>query len=137
MLRPSSVDDETTFDAALAQSSFRSVLERLPEAVVVLHRDQTILYANPAAGSLFGFERPAALLGRALGLLIDEGDHEGARDRLKAILTTGLPSSWSPLRIARRDEGPRGPASVEIRGTRVVCAGKPAVLALLRSAPTG
>ena len=134
MLRSSNVD-ETSFDAALAESSFRAALERLPEAVVVLHRDETILYANPAAGSLFGFARGAALLGRALGLLIDEGDHDGARDRLRAILTTGESSPWSPLRIARREECP--PANVEIRGTRVVCGGKPAVLALLRSAPIG
>ncbi|HSO36670.1 MAG TPA: PAS domain-containing protein [Labilithrix sp.] len=135
-MRPSHVD-ETSFDAALAESSFRAALERLPEAVVVLHRDETILYANPAAGSLFGFAKGTALLGRALGLLIDEGDHDGARDRLRAVLTTGVPSPWSPLRIARREERPRSPASVEIRGTRVVCGGKPAVLALLRSAPIG
>ncbi len=35
--------DQTSFAATLADATRRDALERLPEAVVVFHRDQTIL----------------------------------------------------------------------------------------------
>ena len=129
MLRLSHLD-ETTFDAALGEASFRGVLERLPEAVLVLHRDQTILYANPAAGRLFGFAHRGELLGRALGLLIDPDEHDHARERLQDVLATGVPAPWLSVRLSRCVQA----ANVELRGTRVVCSGRPAVLVLVRSA---
>ena len=119
--------DETSFDAALAEASFRGALERLADAVVVLHRDQTILYANPAAGRLFGFTTSCELLGRALGLLLHPDDSDAATARLKDVLATGTPAPWCAHRLARCSE-------VELRATRVVCSGRPAVLVLLRSA---
>jgi two-component system, NtrC family, sensor kinase len=121
--------DETSFDAALAEASFRAVIERLPDAVVVVHRDHTILYANPSAGVIFGFDKSADLLGRSVTLLMNAAEGEGMCERLSAILATGVPLPWRELRATRRDGGT---ADLEVSGTRVAFGGKPAVLALLR-----
>jgi PAS domain S-box-containing protein len=128
LLRLSHQPAETSFDAALAEASFRGVLEHAPEAVLVLHRDRTILYANPAAGALFGFAKGCELLGRSLALLLHPDDHDAASARLERVLATGEPTPWSLLRLER------DPGAVELRGTRVVCSGRPAVLVLLRRA---
>ncbi len=121
--------DERSVDAALAEASFRAMIERLADAVLVLHRDLTILYANPAASGLFGFDKSADLLGRALPLLFHSDDSDGLRERLNAILATRAPSPWRELRAERRDGAV---VHVDVSGTRVVFGGKPAVLAIVR-----
>src|SRR5262252_7820764 len=56
---------EPTLEARLerAEQNFIHLLETSPDAIVV-HRDNRIIYANPASLRLFGYEREA-LLGRS------------------------------------------------------------------------
>jgi len=123
--------DEASIDAALADASFRGLIERFPDAVVVIHRDLSILYANHAAGALFGFAKSGDLLGRAVPRLFHAGDDEKVTEHLIGILATGLASTWEE-RCANRRDGRRAP--VEVSGSRVVFGGRPAVLAVLRYA---
>jgi PAS domain S-box-containing protein len=51
-------------EAAL-QQSFRTVIERVPDGIIV-HRGGTVVYANPAAKALFGARVESELVGRAL-----------------------------------------------------------------------
>jgi len=58
------ITEQREMEAALQQSEqrYRTLVECSPDAVL-LHRDGTIIYANPAACRLFGAEEPGELLG--------------------------------------------------------------------------
>lgn len=54
---------------------FQTLVERTPDAIFV-HREGRILFLNPAAGALVGYERVEALVGRNLAELVQPGDEE-------------------------------------------------------------
>jgi len=89
-------------EQALAQSqaSFRSLLDRLPDAVGV-HRDGVILYANSEMARVTGYERAEDLLGRSLLDLLHPDERDSVRDRLRDAERTGARSR--ERRIVTRD----------------------------------
>jgi PAS domain S-box-containing protein len=97
------VSEERAALARLRQSEegFRSLIERLPEAVVV-HRSGVVGYANPAAGRCFGVVDPVELLGELVEHLVATEDVEAAR------------AEWIE---AARSHRARSPRSVRMRRT--------------------
>lgn len=91
-----------------SEESFRFVIEQFPEAVLV-HRDRTIVYANPAAVVLFGAASEGALVGRATDEL--------------------LPSEGGEVELLRGDGTT---VSAEVQTRPVTYAGASATLAVLR-----
>lgn len=97
------VSEERAALARLRQSEegFRSLIERLPEAVVV-HRSGVVGYANPAAARCFGVVEPVELFGELVEHLVAPEDVEAAR------------SEWIE---AARSHRARAPRSVRLRRT--------------------
>jgi PAS domain S-box-containing protein len=57
------------------EERFQTLVERSPDALFI-HREGSVVFHNPAAGALLGYERPEALRGRKLVELIQPGDEE-------------------------------------------------------------
>ena len=58
-----------------SEANFRALIERSPTATYV-QRDGMIVYANPAAVALFGYDTAADMVGLRLLELIHPDDHE-------------------------------------------------------------
>ncbi len=71
-----------------AEQRYRSLIEFLPEAVVVSD-GKTILFANPGAARLFGVSRPEQLVGQPLLALYHPDEQQAIRGRLDGALRTG------------------------------------------------
>jgi PAS domain S-box-containing protein len=127
-LRERATRASVTNELRNAESSFRTVIERLPEAVIV-HRDFVVQYSNPAASLLFGYPDAGAMLGMPLERLVVPSDVEGLRRRSNAILDDGVSSPWIEGRLARRNGTF---AEAEASATRVVFDGQQSVLVLFR-----
>jgi PAS domain S-box-containing protein len=78
-------------EAALRRSeeSFRALIERSPDAILI-HREGTVLFANPAAATMLGLSRAEALRGRRLAELVLPGQesllsHPSGADTLREV----------------------------------------------------
>src|SRR5687768_206563 len=119
-------------DAELAlresEQRYRGVVEHSPDAILV-HRDRRILFANPAAATLFGAPSAGAIIGRSIHDFV----HPSFREAVEArVLRNQEERATTPLmeqRIMRLD----GRAvSVETIGIPFTLDGKPSVLTILR-----
>lgn len=111
-----------------SEASFRALAEHTPEAVLV-HRDGTILYVNPASLRLFGADSPEQLLGTL------------AKDR---IAQTHLPQQQNCMQVMQpaqsidlltesrfvRLDGRE--VDVEVQSTAMVYGGEPAIHVSIR-----
>lgn len=82
-----------------------SLLSALADGVVVV-RDATILFVNPAAAKMFGYEE-SALLGQDLEMLVPEPEretHAHVRGRYQAAPRARLMGARSGL-LGRRQDG--------------------------------
>jgi PAS domain S-box-containing protein len=93
-------------EQALAQSeaSFRSLLDRLPDGVLV-HRDGILLYANGEMARLVGQERAESLVGRSVLDFAHPDERDSVRDRLGETDRTGTRSR--ERRLLTRDGSER------------------------------
>jgi two-component system NtrC family sensor kinase len=57
------------------EERFQTLVDRSPDAIFV-HREGSIVFANPAAGAVVGYERAEELQGRKLAELVQHGDEE-------------------------------------------------------------
>ena len=91
-------------EEALRQSEVRygGLVDSSPEAVFV-YRENTIVYANPAAMALFGASQPAELLGRCVFDIIHPDTLPIARERARRTQEEGLPSSLAEQKYLRLD----------------------------------
>lgn len=84
---------------------YRSVVATTPDAILTMDEGGCILFANPAAESLFGY-REAELLGVSLSLLMPERYRARHAEGLRRYLNTGERRlDWSSIRLPglRRD----------------------------------
>ncbi len=65
-----------------SEANFRQLIERSPDGIIV-HREGTIEYLNPAMLVLLGVENPQALVGKNLLAIVHESDHGRARARME------------------------------------------------------
>ncbi len=102
------------------------LLDRLPEAALILLDDGTIGYANPAAGSLLGVTSNQAMQGRRLASFVAPEDRRDLEALLADLEASGQPLG-PELVILSDDER----LHVELSALPVTYDGRPAVLAFL------
>lgn len=124
------ITERKRIEAALkgSEQRYRTLVEWTMEAIVV-HREGKLLYANPAAVSLFG----AGAASDLIGLSINDLTHPEHRDlvvrRLMHYGDDGPDSPMMEQKLARLDGAT---IYVEVKGTSISFDGRPARLASLR-----
>ena len=109
---------------ALQQSEerYRTVVEQSPHAVIV-HRDGTIIYANPAAINIFGATSLQDLAGKPLLDRVHPDEHQAVLARLQNVTLLGVISPMVERRYLRLDGSE---FTGEIQGTPILYDGLPA-----------
>ena len=125
------VTERRRAEQALKQSeeSFRAVIERSPEAVVV-QRGGRVVYVNEAAVAMFGYGDASEFVGREVLDLAHPDDREAVRTRIEAMELHSegvLPPH--ERRFLRRD-GSTG--VVEVVSVPIVFEGEPATVSISR-----
>jgi PAS domain S-box-containing protein len=93
---------------------FRLVLTGLPQAVLLLDREGSLLFANRAAGAEFGYP-PEELIGKGFVLLFAEKDRKTCSAWLRTIAKNGTALSTDSNRFeALRKDGSTFPVEVLI-----------------------
>ena len=110
-----------------SEESFRALIERSPEGVVVV-RDDRIVYANPSVLAALQYEA-AAVLGRAPLDLVHPADRPVAATRIRTLVGGGTLRDARDLRFVRRDGAP---VVMETQGLFLPFQGAPALMFLMR-----
>jgi len=110
-----------------SETRYRLLTEMLPVAILA-HREDRIIFANPAAAALFGAERPEDLLDRAVTDLVPPEYQALAVERRKQVLRVGSvsPAAYKWVRLDGRV------MDVEVSGSRISQLGEDAVLSVLQ-----
>ncbi len=114
--------------ARAPEDAFRRLVESAPDAVVI-SRNAVVLYANPAAVVLLGYENAAELVGQSMATFLDQAALVTMRNRLQKMAETGETFGAREYTAARRD-GTN--VTVEITSIFIDFEGAPAVLAFAR-----
>ena len=115
-------------DAAAYDARFRTLIEAAPDGIVI-SRDGRILYLNPAAVRLLGYERSAELEGVSMGVFLDPADMMAMRQRVETMRSTGQTLSPREYRARKRDGSL---ITAEITSIPIEFEGGTAVLAFAR-----
>ncbi|MCC6994066.1 MAG: PAS domain S-box protein [Deltaproteobacteria bacterium] len=110
-----------------SEESFRALIERSPDGVVVVREDR-VVYANPSVLSALMFE-PDAVLGRAPLDLVHPDDRAAAATRIRTLVAGGTTPDTRDLRFLRRDGAP---VLMETQGLHLTYQGAPALMFLMR-----
>jgi len=113
---------------ARTEASFRALIERNPDAILV-HRDGVLVYLNLAAVKMLGYDEAESLLGRRLVELVHPEDRASIQERSAMVAATGKASPLREHRLLRRDGGT---VVVEKANLAVEFAGAPSVLSVAR-----
>jgi len=111
-----------------SEQRHRTLIEWTPEAILV-HRTTRILYANPAAVSLFGAPDQASLQAKSTTELIHPDSLEGQLDRMQRIQSG---DSVPPLVESRFFKFDGSVIDVEVQGTAIEYDGAPAIHVSIR-----
>ena len=124
------VHERVSAEAALHESEqrFRALVEWTPEAIVV-HRDGTLIYVNPAAVRMFGATSAEDLVGRSMLELIHPDFHQIVLDRVKKGLEDDLGAPLIEIRYLKLDGTT---IEAEVQGTPIIYDGAPAIHVALR-----
>jgi PAS domain S-box-containing protein len=110
------------------ESAFRKMVEGAPDGVVI-SRDGVVLYANPVAVRMLGYDSPAELVGGSMARFLEPESLAVMRRRIERMRATG--SSPTPREYpAKCRDGTV--INVEISSIFIDYEGKPAVLAFAR-----
>ena len=115
-----------------SQESFRSLIERLPDGICVLHEDR-IVYVNPALVSIVGCSSAGELLGRTGTEMSDVALHPedlaSLPGDLQQAMREGRPVPPWEIRLLRKTGGT---VSVEISQVPGVFEGRPCLIRTVR-----
>jgi PAS domain S-box-containing protein len=116
-------------ERALADSEqrFRGLVEQLPVGIF-LSDGERLLYTNPRAEEIFGYEQ-GALAGAALTPLIVNEDQPAVK-RMTRDLMSGKASITKLDFRARRKDG--GEVTIGVQGRRTLIDGRPAIVGVLK-----
>lgn len=106
---------------------YRSLVQFLPDAVRITC-DGIIVYANDAAGRLFGAPSAAALIGRRADDFVPREERDRIADRRRRLQTTGA----VPMEQQKRLRLNGSEVDIEVLGIRITWHGKPAALSVMR-----
>ncbi|MBC7683305.1 MAG: EAL domain-containing protein [Ferruginibacter sp.] len=110
-----------------SEERFRTLVEWSPEAVVV-HVNDRIVYANPAAALLFGATSPQDLVGRLMAQLLHPESIGLAQQRARHVAASGQSVGVVALRFFKLDGSV---IDVEVQGTPIQFDGAKAVHTVL------
>jgi diguanylate cyclase (GGDEF)-like protein/PAS domain S-box-containing protein len=99
------------------------LVERSPESIAV-HRDNRLIYANPATVKMFGAALAQDLVGKPVLELVHKDFHDLVLERLKSATETG---DAAPLIEARYLKLDGTSFDVEVQGVPIRFAGEPAI----------
>ncbi len=111
-----------------SEGLYRALVELSPDALVV-YRQGTLLYVNPAAIRLFGATSAADLVGRSTLEFVHPDFHQSAVARIEVARQPGAVVAPIETRIVTLDGTPR---DVQIETRTIIYDGEPAVLGALR-----
>jgi len=111
-----------------SESRFRRLIERVPDAIVVEHGGR-IVFANPSAARLLGWEHPGDLLGEPILSLVHPEEREEIMEMVRRAVHAGEPSTPGEYRCVRR-EGSIGYG--EFQAIPIEFDGKPSILVVGR-----
>jgi len=111
-----------------SEERFRTLLDCLPDAVVV-NLDRQLVYANPAAATLFSAEHERALMGTAMLDFVHPDDREMVMQRQAKVLDENDAPALLEEKMLRTT-GEVFAAEVQSRG--IVFGGRKAVLVMIR-----
>jgi PAS domain S-box-containing protein len=81
-----------------SEERYRHVVDLIQEAIWI-HRDGTILFANPAAARLLGAQSADELVGRSVFSLIHPDDRQRALERTRTTMAEGRPVPIIDMRL--------------------------------------
>jgi diguanylate cyclase (GGDEF)-like protein/PAS domain S-box-containing protein len=111
-----------------SEERYRTLIEWSPEAMVV-HCAGQVVFANPAAVSLFGAERERDLLGKPTLDLVHPDYREAISNRVNAIATGGGSAPMVEVKYLKLDGTV---IDVEVQGKSITYDGRPAILGAMR-----
>ncbi len=111
-----------------SEASFRTMIELLPDGVVV-HRDGRILYVNPEGVRRLGYTASEELVGRSVADITHPDDRAEVASRLARIAATGEPLELREDRFLKRDGST---VTAEVVALQMTFDGAPAIVALSR-----
>jgi len=116
--------------AALRRSEhrFRQLIERAPDAVWI-NDGKRLVYANPGAASMLGYESVEALLAVDPRNIVAPEDQPSMRERTQEMLRTGEPLPPREYRTRKKDGGW---VMTEVQSIPVEWEGSPAILGFAR-----
>jgi PAS domain S-box-containing protein len=114
-----------------SEARFRSLFEVSPDAIYV-HVDDKIVFANPAAATMFGVENAAALFGTSALELYHPDIRAEINERRETLRRVGFRRAAQPP-MEHRFVRPNGEQFAgEARATQLTWQGRPAILVVLR-----
>ncbi|MBN2169367.1 MAG: PAS domain S-box protein [Actinobacteria bacterium] len=87
----------------MSEERYQTIVEETKEAIVMVNRGGEIVYANPAAETMFDTTLVEAR-GKSVFQYIDPVDKDKGNDELRKVLETGRPGRNVSLRCLRTDE---------------------------------
>jgi PAS domain S-box-containing protein len=114
-----------------SEERFRSLWETTNDAILIVARDHTIRFANPAVQRLFGYT-PDELVGQPLSLLQPERSHAAHQEAVQRYLHTHVRTlDWSGVEVtALHRDG--SPIALEIVFSELQLEGEPLFVGFLR-----
>ncbi len=125
-------DVTTRIDAearlARSEASFRALIEKTPDGVVVHHLGRAV-YVNGSLARMLGYDEPAALIGKMILDHVHPDDHAIIIDRLRRLDTGEAALPFTEERLVRRDGST---ITASVGSVRVEFGGLPCVAAIAR-----
>jgi len=111
-----------------SEASFRALIERCPEGIVV-HSGGVARYANSAFATMLGFSSPEAVVGIRIVDLVHESDRASVGKRIAALQKHEATVPFTDERLVRRDGTD---ILVSVSGVSITYEGQPAIAAIAR-----
>jgi PAS domain S-box-containing protein len=111
-----------------SEASFRALIESMPDGVVV-HRNGRVLYLNPRARALLGYDALDEIAGKDALELIHPDDRPVVIERVREMIRDGVTVPPLEERFLRKDGSS---VAVEVAAMPTEFGGEPAILAIVR-----
>ena len=124
------ITDRRVADAAMRESEdrYRTLVEWSPE-VIVVHRNNIVVYANPAAVAMFGGASVSELIGQSIFEGINPAFHEIVRGRMQKLVSRRINA---PVMVQKWRKMGGAEIDVEVQSTSITFNGQYAVLVAAR-----